>query len=297
MELLPVDVRAGLSGLRLIARRATASGALGQHLSRTRGAGLEFAQYRAYEPGDEPRRIDWKLYARSDRYFVRESERDSQLTLWLLIDATASMAQADLARPEWRKLDAARVLAAAMIEVAVRQGDAFGLVIVSGEGLRFVPPGTGPRHRDRCWVELQRARASGACPDDAVLRPLWERVGAGAMVLSLSDDFDPAWIDLLERLASTRREVLSIQVLGGDEREFPFRGGFRFRDPETGAEIDADAPGARRDFLAQFGAAREQLARRLAAVGIRHETQWIDRSLLGALRRLFGARGAQALDE
>jgi uncharacterized protein (DUF58 family) len=146
-------------------------------------------------------------------------------------------------------------------------------------------------------VELQRARASGACPDDAVLRLLWERVGAGAMVLSLSDDFDPAWIDLLERLASTRREVLSIQMLGGDEREFPFRGGFRFRDPETGAELDADAPGARRDFMARFGAAREQLARRLAAVGIRHETQWIDRPLLGALRRLFGARGAQALDE
>ena len=72
---LPPDVRARLRALRLYPRRARGSTGLGQHLSRSRGAGIEFAQYRAYEPGDEPRRIDWKLYARSDRHFVRESER------------------------------------------------------------------------------------------------------------------------------------------------------------------------------------------------------------------------------
>ncbi|PSD26643.1 DUF58 domain-containing protein, partial [Stenotrophomonas maltophilia] len=67
---------------------------------RSRGAGLEFAQYRAYEPGDELRQIDWKLYARSDRFFVRESERESPITVWLLLDATASAGQADRAAPQ-----------------------------------------------------------------------------------------------------------------------------------------------------------------------------------------------------
>src|SRR6188768_2291727 len=90
IDALPPDVRARLRGLRLYARRARASGGLGQHLSRSRGAGIEFSQYRPYEQGDEPRRIDWKLYARSDRHYVRESERDSAHTLWLLVDATAS---------------------------------------------------------------------------------------------------------------------------------------------------------------------------------------------------------------
>ena len=112
MSLIPADVRARLKNLRLRARHGAGGDGLGQHQSRSRGAGLEFAQYRAYEPGDEPRRIDWKLYARSDRFFVRESERDSPLTLWLVIDASASMAQADTARRDWRKLDAAKTIAA-----------------------------------------------------------------------------------------------------------------------------------------------------------------------------------------
>ncbi len=78
-EFIPADVRARLRDLRLAARRASAATGFGQHHSRSRGAGLEFAQYRAYEPGDDPRQIDWKLYARSDRFFVREAERDSPL--------------------------------------------------------------------------------------------------------------------------------------------------------------------------------------------------------------------------
>ena len=75
-ELMTPALRARLRDLRLVPRRAAGAHGLGQHSSRSRGVGLEFAQYRAYAPGDEPRRVDWKLYARSDRYFVRESERD-----------------------------------------------------------------------------------------------------------------------------------------------------------------------------------------------------------------------------
>ena len=95
---IPADVRARLKDLRLSSRRQSTAQGIGQHHSRSRGAGMEFAQYRAYEPGDEPRQIDWKLYARSDKFFVREAERDSPLTAWVLLDATASMAQTDGAR-------------------------------------------------------------------------------------------------------------------------------------------------------------------------------------------------------
>ena len=91
-DFIPAAVRARLRDLRLEGRRATGGHGFGQHRSRSRGAGLEFAQYRAYEPGDELRQVDWKLYARSDRFFVRDSERESPLTVWLLLDTTASMA-------------------------------------------------------------------------------------------------------------------------------------------------------------------------------------------------------------
>src|SRR5215813_2232810 len=127
VALIPADVRARLKHLRLRARHGAGGDGLGQHASRSRGAGLEFAQYRAYEPGDEPRHIDWKLYARSDRFFVRDATRDTPLTAWLLVDATASMAQADAARPEYTKLVAAKALAACIAEIALQQGDSFGL--------------------------------------------------------------------------------------------------------------------------------------------------------------------------
>src|SRR5262245_51069043 len=202
---LPPDVRARLRALRLYPRRARGGGGLGQHLSRSRGAGLEFAQYRPYEPGDEPRRIDWKLFARSDRYFVRESERDSPLTIWLLIDATASMAQRDAARVDWTKLDAAKTIAACAIELALRQGDRFGIVALSGTGAAFVPADAGPRHRDRCLLEIERIACAGRWPDAIGLRALWDRIRPSSLLLMLSDFFDDAAADLAVRFAGARR--------------------------------------------------------------------------------------------
>ena len=123
-DLIPADVRSRLKDLRLTSRRAVGLHGIGLHHSRSRGAGLEFAQYRAYEPGDELRQIDWKLYARSDRFFVREAERESPLAVWLLLDASASMNQADAARPQWSRLDAAKALVACVAELALRQSEA-----------------------------------------------------------------------------------------------------------------------------------------------------------------------------
>lgn len=284
--LIPAALRAQLKALRLSARHAQSAQGFGQHASRHRGAGLEFAQYRAYEPGDEPRRIDWKLYARSDRYFVRDAERDSRLTLWLLIDATASMAQEDAARPGWSRLGATKTLAACAAEIALAQGDAFGLIAI-GERVTALAAEGGPRHRDRLHIELQRLSCAGRWPDESALRPLWERIEPGALVLALSDAFDPAWPALLERLAAARREVLSVQLLTVGERDFPYAGGYLFRDPETGAERRVEGAAARADFLVRFAQARADLARRLAAGGIRHLEYVLDEPLERPLQQLF----------
>jgi uncharacterized protein (DUF58 family) len=289
-ELIPPDVRARLRDLRLVTRRSAGGDGLGQHSSRSRGAGLEFAQYRAYEPGDEPRRIDWKLYARSDRYFVREAERDSPLTAWLLIDATASMRQSDLADRARSKFDVARSLAACVIELALRQGDRFGLVLLGGNAPLVVPASAGPRQRDRCLFELAQREATGAWPPDASLRALWERVAPASLLVFLSDFFDDAAVALAERLALAGRDVVSVQLLGADERDFPFSGGHRFRDPESGAERRVEATSVRADFLERFAAARAQLARRFGASGIRHVEHVIDRPLDAPLRHFFGTR-------
>lgn len=291
-DLIPAAVRARLRTLRLTSRRAVGAHGLGLHRSRSRGAGLEFAQYRAYEPGDELRQIDWKLYARSDRFFVREAERESPLAVWLLVDASASMNQTDAARPNWSRLDAAKGLAACVAELALRQGDRFGLIGLRGDGLRLLAPASGPRQRDRLLLELQALSAQGAWPGSEQLRPLWERIGADDLVLMLGDGLDESGIAVAERLASARREVLSVRILTAEERDFPYQGGHRFRDPETGEELLGDGVALRNEFLARFAAARAEVDARLDACGIRHAEYVLDQELDLPLRRLFGARDA-----
>lgn len=294
---IPAEVRARLKDLRLSSRRQSTVQGIGQHHSRSRGAGMEFAQYRAYEPGDEPRQIDWKLYARSDKFFVREAERDSPLTVWVLLDATASMAQTDAVRPDWSRLSAAKTMAACVFEMACRQGDRFGLIAVNGNGLQVVNGGAGARHRDACLWALSQVVASGSWPSEVACRPVWERIGANALVLMISDGFDEKALVLAERLAAARRELSNIQILTAEERDFPFAGGQRFVDVETGGELLTDAAASRADYLKDFAAAGAELSRRLSASGIRHVQTFLDQPLDAPLRQLFGhskRRGAGA---
>jgi len=285
---LPAEVRARLAGLRL---RGFGHGhGFGQHAGRSRGAGLEFAEYRAYAQGDDPRRIDWKLYGRSDRHFVREAERDSPLEVWMLIDASASMRQADLARPGYTKLDAATWLAACVIELALRQGERFGLLALSGAAPRAVAAGMGPRQRDRCLLALGGIVPAGAWPDDAGVHRLVDGIARGALVLLLSDCFDEHAVALAERLAGAGRDVAVVQILAADERDFPFRGGHRFVDQESAVERRVEGSAARADFIERFAAARRTLARRCAVAGIPLATHVLDEPPDAPLQVLFGAR-------
>ena len=287
----PVDpgLRAQLRVLRIVSRRASALRGGGQHRSRDKGAGLEFSQYRGYEPGDEPRRIDWKLYARSDRFFVREAERDSPLAVWLVLDASASMGQADETRPGYTRLDAARALAACIAEVALRQGDRVGLVALREDALALVPAAAGSRQRERLLFELDRLAPAGGVPGEARLRPLWERIAADDLVVVLGDFLDPALPELATRLAAARREVLAIQILTVAERDFPFDDGRRFIDPETGEALSGDARSLRAGFLSRFGEARRALQARFGEAGIRSAVHVLDEPLLRPLRMLFAA--------
>ncbi|MDR7191339.1 DUF58 domain-containing protein [Luteimonas terrae] len=289
-DALTPALRGLLATLRLRPRRALGRQGLGHHASRNRGSGQEFAQYRAYESGDEPRQIDWKLYARSDRFFVREAERESPVRAWLLLDTTASMAQADEARPQFSRFDAARQLAVCVFEIAQRQGDACGLVLCGGSGLSLVTPGSGPRQRDRLRHALATATAIGEWPKAEVLAPAWGRIGRGDLVIALGDCFDEAAVAQLVRLAHAGREVVALQVLTADERDFPFADGRRFVEPEAGESLLGDGPALRADYLARFAAAQRTLSARFAAAGIRHATHVIDQSPGQALQQLFGDR-------
>jgi uncharacterized protein (DUF58 family) len=288
---LPPDLRARLADIEIRARRSLHSAAIGQQASRSRGSGIEFAQYRSYEPGDDPRTVDWKLYARSDRYFVREAERDSPLTLWLLLDGSASMGQADRADPRWTRLHAARRLAACALEIALRQGDSVGLILATPRP-QALPAARGPRQRDRCLRALAALEAEGVWPAPDALLPLLQRIDPGALVLVLGDLFDDATRSSIQQLAHAGREVACVQLICADEREFPYRGALRFVDPETGAAVECDADAARDGFLARFEAARKTLAAQLAGAGISHVEHAIGEPADRPLRALFGRAAA-----
>jgi uncharacterized protein (DUF58 family) len=288
---LPPDLRGRLRRLSLRPLRPTVLLGAGAHDSRNRGSGLEFAQYRAYERGDDLRRIDWKLYARSDKFFVRDAERESPVAIWLVLDASASMGQADLARPNWSRFDAARRLAACVMEIALREGDRFGLIVESAEGPMVVDPGEGVRNRDRLRSALSPLAASGVADWTRDIGLIGQRIGPHDLTLILSDGFDEGCIAAASRLAAAGRDVSLIQILTGDERDFPFDQGYRFNDPETGAQLVGDGPAMRRDFIARFTEARAALANQLAAHQVRHVEHFIDEPADRPLAALFRPAG------
>lgn len=284
---LPPDLRSRLARLTLAPRRAARLNAAGVHDSRNRGGGLEFAQYRPYERGDDLRRVDWKLYARSDRLFVRDAERESPVALWIVLDASASMAQADQARPDWSRFDAARRVAAALMEVALRHGDRFGLVTCGAGAPLLIAPGGGSRHRDLVRTALAPLRPAGVADWARDLAAAGERMGRHDLALILSDGFDEGCVAAAERLAGSGRDVGLIQILTADERDFPFDRGHRFTDSESGDWVLGDGRALRRDYLRRFAEARAALDARLDAHGVRHAAHFIDQDADGPIRELF----------
>ncbi|SNR75150.1 MULTISPECIES: DUF58 domain-containing protein [Hymenobacter] len=229
-----------LRNLPLAARQAAEGLLHGAHASRRKGAGMEFSQYRPYQPGDDLRRLDWRLAARSDRYYLRESEIDTSLTVHLVLDATASMNHQD--DNGLSKLDYARLLCAALAYVATQQGDAVALTVLHPAGLQHLPPRADPRQLPRLYHMLETLRAEGTFPDRSTLAPLTARRQPG-LIICLSDLYEEQdeIMRLLTRLRAASGDVLLLHLLARNELEFSFRGAVTFQDLETGRTLQLDA--------------------------------------------------------
>ena len=250
---LDPQLLAATRGLTLAARQLVSGLLPGLHASRQPGMAREFAQYRAYQPGDEPRHIDWKLYARSDRYFVRESEIETAVTVRLILDATASMRHADTGS-DVTKFDRARTLAAALALLAQAQGDPVGLHAVTRDGIVSAPSGQSRQPTERLLRILAGLTPAGTWPADGTraLRQAMAVGGSGTdeareIVVVLSDlhEHEEEIRAALAPLRARRHELIVFHLVGRDEAEFPFHGPVRFEDWETGEIVEADADAAR----------------------------------------------------
>ena len=247
--------------LDLVIRHVLAGLGHGIHAGRERGAGVEFSEYRAYAPGDEWRRVDWKLLARADRYYVREAERDSHVAVWLWLDATASMAEPSREINGIDKLWFARCVLACLAAVAQRQGDAFGLVVCSGGRVDFTPASRGPRQLQRVLAALAKARPDGLLPSAEVLKSNLHFARSPSLIFAASDflDWPSPLSEALLRLRHLRHDVRLLTVRTQAEVDASFKNGAAYRDPEA-------MDGLHRMSNADRAAYREQSSAHFAAL-------------------------------
>ena len=248
------------TNLDLVIRHVLAGLGHGIHAGRERGAGVEFSEYRAYVPGDEWRRVDWKLAARADRYFVREAERDSHVAVWLVLDASASMAEPSHHVDGVDKLAYARTLLGCVAAIAQRQGDAFGLIVLADGKVSFTPALRGPRQLQRVLAALERAAPSGHLPDADTLKASLHFAQSPSVIFAASDllDWPSPLSQALLRLRQMRHDVrvLCLQTQAEAEASFPATQAYRDPEQEEGVfRFGADLrDGYRRNREAHYGA-------------------------------------------
>lgn len=245
----------------LVIRHVLAGLGHGIHPGRERGAGVEFSEYRAYTPGDEWRRVDWKLLARADRYYVREAERDSHVAVWLVLDASASMGEASLQHKQVDKLWFARTVLACVAAIAQRQGDAFGLLVCSGGRVQFTPASRGPRQLQRVFAALAKARPEGQLPDADSLRASLHFARMPSMVFAASDflELPSPFTQALVRLRQMHHDVRTLTLSTRAEEDAAFEAGTSYRDPEGAAEVYRFDDAARAAYQRARGAHMEQV--------------------------------------
>ncbi len=253
--------------LELLARLVVEGVMSGLHKSPFKGFSVEFAEHRHYGPGDEIKHIDWRAFGKTDRYFVKEYEEETNLKAYLVVDTSGSMGYTGRTMS---KFDYAGQLAAALAYLMIGQRDAVGLVTFDTAIRSMIPARSAPSHFSILCKTLAAARVGGETPLSGILHDLAERIKRRGLVIVLSDGFDQ--IDevssAFRHLRHRRHEVLFFHVLAPEEEEFPFRRPSRFRNLEKpGHNLLVDPAARRAAYLEKFNAFRAQLKERLAAMG------------------------------
>ena len=228
-----------LAAVPLCARRPMQGSVSGRHASAHRGASVEFAEYRKYVPGDDLRRLDWRAYGRSDRFYVKEFEADTNLRCCLVLDTSGSM---DFGSDGLTKIEYARRVAGTLGYLAAQQGDAVGLYCVAGGVVQNIPPRRNPAHLVHVFDVLEQTQPRGPTQLVPVLHELAEAIGQRALVVIVSDLFVPPeeLRGCFEHLRFRKHDVAAFHLLDPRELRFDFHRPMRFLDMEGGSAVFAE---------------------------------------------------------
>ncbi len=249
-----------IGNLELVARWVVEGFISGLHRSPHLGFSTDFAEYRPYVPGDDIRHIDWRVYARTERYYLKEFEADTNTNFIVLMDTSASMGYK---HERLSKLEYAKYLAACLTYFSHRQRDRVGFVSFNDDIQDLVPPSA--RHLQQVLHAIDRAKPEGK---GALARPLSriaEHQRRKGMYLLLSDLYEPvdAVVSALGALRDAGHDVMVMQILDSAERTFPFEDATTFRDVETGLRVPVIPGKLRKEYLAAMAAHTEAMGRRL----------------------------------
>ena len=267
MSLLPPPVLARFSQVRMLARGFVEGFKSGDHRSLYLGSSTEFAEHREYSPGDDPRGLDWRVYGKMDRYYIKQYVEETNLRATILLDASASMRFAGdsaikVDGQRLSKFGYAQRLAAAIAFLLTRQGDAVGLVSFDSQVRERLPAASKASHLRRLLQTMHNVRPGGESKLAGVLHEIARLIPRRGLVVVVSDFFDDV-ADVkaaLHHLRHRKHELILFHVLADEELHFPYGNATRFRDLEQVAdEVDVDPAVIRREYLSQFNDYLQQL--------------------------------------
>lgn len=300
VDLFDTQALAELGSLEIISRTVVDGLLSGKHRSTHKGGFTEFSQFRPYAPGDDLRMLDWKQYAKSDRYYVRQYDDETNLQALIVADASGSMR---FGRSTVSKWDYARMAAACLARVLMRQRDSVGLAIID-EGVReYLKPMPRTSHLARVLDTLSRETAGGGSFGQAgqergalaaAMTSLTPRLTRKGLVMLLSDCFGPVaqLRKAIDQFSVRGHDVMVLQVLAPEEVTFPFKRSSRFQDLESSRRLAIQPTEVRRHYLEKFKAFQDELSESMSRAGCDLVTLQTDGNLGESLAGYFRKRAA-----
>lgn len=240
MSLFDPKVLMAIKDLSLAAKTTVEGFMTGMHKSTLKGPGMEFSQYRSYQPGDDLRSLDWKMFARSDRYYIRESEIETSISVRFLVDASASMNHGE---GQFTKMQFAKYLAASLAYLAHSQGDAIGLYLFQQSQLFSLPARKDHQHLTRLLYELELVQAGGNFTEDINYRNIFLGNSKKELLIFITDFYqqDNNITKMLELLSSLKHEIIVLHIMAENELELNFAGYTTLEDLETHQTVRANS--------------------------------------------------------
>ena len=245
-----------LAGIELVARLVVEGFISGMHKSPYQGFSVEFVEHRQYMPGDEIRYIDWKVYGKSDRYYIKKFEEETNLKSYLLLDTSGSMAfKSDRSSENITKMEYGCYLAACLTYLMLKQRDSVGLVVFDDQLRKYMPPRLGRAHLRALMSELENASPGNETDISATFHGLAQRIVRRGLIIIISDLLDDPEKVLrsLKHFRHRKHEVIVFHILDPAELEFPFDGPVLFKDLEASDQLSVEAELLRDEYRRQMG--------------------------------------------